>query len=101
MAISTPLSGAPLRAITHYIWLPESSITGQPFKVPRDEYWDGQTQVIDGKRYIVINERHWCGWPQPDEERLECGHIQPVKAARGSKYYNRRRRCLQCALEAT
>jgi hypothetical protein len=98
------ISGAPLREVTHYIWR-ISTLTNarlEDLELPALTYWDGSVVVIDGKRYILVPEPYNT-WQQPDDERLACGHEQPVRSwgkRQPKKWYSRRRRCIACALEA-
>jgi hypothetical protein len=90
--------------VTHYIWRIAGSTNGslQDLELPALSYWDGSTVEIEGKRYILVPEPY-CHWDQPDDERLACGHDQPVRTwgkRQPKKYYNRRRRCVACAMEA-
>jgi hypothetical protein len=92
------LIGGPLREVMFYIWLDESEPV---WRCEALSYWDGSLHEVDGKRYIVTGAEYE-GCAEPDQEELSCGHVQPVKVERrgkGRKYYNRRRRCAQCALE--
>ena len=86
----------PLRLITHYIW----HFAGQrPVELARDLYWNGATQEIDGKSYILTNP-DFDHWPEPDQEQLSCGHRQDIRIWNGHKRYNLKRRCRACAMEA-
>jgi hypothetical protein len=94
------LSGAPLRTVEAYIWRIGGSL--DDIVIPALDYWDGSIVEIEGKRYIIVPEPY-NQYSEPDEERLACGHEQPLRIGRRcggtGKIYNRRRRCIACALE--
>lgn len=98
---------SPLCRVVRYIWL--TPVEGRP-ELPADRaYFDAErwwppipgTTMVDGVRCIVVGPE-FEGCREPDLELLECGHEQPVRTSRRVKtathqYYNRRRRCDQCA----
>lgn len=110
--------GSFLRPVSHYIWdsdefrawtagLAETNDHWRDFpgmwEVEREDYWPGGqlTPRTDGRRgnWIVVAEVY-RGWIDPDFERLSCGHEQRMRKWGGTKYYNLRRVCRQCQLEA-
>lgn len=92
-------NSGPLREVMRYIWQDGKN----RFLLDALAYWDGSIVVIDGKRYIDVNPE-FHDYSEPDIELLSCGHQQPVRTygkRSPRKTYNRRRRCIQCAMEAT
>lgn len=73
--------------------------SGEPMlTVPAFDWWPLEPGVVD--RCIVVSDR-FRRLTEPDEERLSCGHSQPVRTWGRDcrKYYNRRRRCEQCGID--
>lgn len=94
------MNRGPLREVECYVWDWEED--GKPCftTVPAWDYWIGLTPKDNGKgNWIVVGER-FKDWPSPDRERLVCGHYRTMPVWGGSKYFNRSRRCKECALEA-
>ena len=81
--------------VVAYIW--KDPVTGfHDLSVPKDLFWNGSLQEIDGRCYIV-REEACADWPEPAAEELACGHEQPIRQFRNRNYYNNRRRCDACA----
>lgn len=90
----------PLREVECYVWDWEED--GNPCftTVPAWDYWIGLTPKLNGNGTHIIVAEQYRDCREPDRERLVCGHIRPLPVWGGTKYYNRRRRCKECALEA-
>ncbi len=85
----------PLREVTVYVWDTDEETQ---ILIPALEWWDGTT-IDDGRHIKVAEAYEHCS--EPDYEILICGHMQPIKVSGRTKrkYYNRRRRCVPCAME--
>lgn len=89
----------PLREVECYVWDWEDDGLPCFTTVPARDYWVGVTAKENRKGSWIVVGEPYKDWRNPDRERLECGHIQPMPVWGGYEYFNRRRRCKQCTLE--
>lgn len=86
-----------LRKVTHVLW----NYGDSTIEAPIEEYWLGFATYPDPegskRRFIVVAEQFRSQWP-PDSFRLECGHEIPIPERHGRRWFNRRKRCFECAI---
>lgn len=92
------LPGAPLKHVISYLWGNRTCT----IEVEAGHWWLGFALTPDpnSKSKFIVIAPEWFDFVEPRFELLECGHYQPIKTwSRGRKYYCKRRRCNQCAME--
>lgn len=91
------MNGSPLKAVVRYGWYDPTGSKSTVWICQKEDYWKGGTRTEGKVRYIIV-EPPYDECTCPDYEVLECGHERELKTSRGHKWFNRRRRCLLCAL---
>lgn len=91
-----PFRGAPLVEVVLYRWVVEKGLF---IDVPAASYWIGTR--TEGKRKYIVTPPEFDQVACPDLEVLACGHERELKERYGHKWFNRRRRCMLCAVESS